>query len=236
MIFLEPPSLPAEYTSASIPVKTRILQMCRNLVNVVFRGRRVSQRLLGEVEGLRREFMARFDCVEKDIHEARREIEGLGNQVRKAQDAIRRVEDSIEEVRVESLVLQTDLPKQIQKRFESVSEQRFVHRARSMLDRIDNLLKALELKTPTKFDLAKIKVLRDLLRDGYIGGKHTSVEHAVGSLATDERSYGKEAIKDLIRSGMLLDKTTHYGRQISIHPKRTLEVKAFLRCWGIGVT
>lgn len=224
-----------EYANASIPVKLRILQMCKSLVNGVFQGRKVSQRLLGEIESLRREFMARFDCVEKDIHGARREIEKVRNEVRRAQDAIRRVEDSIEEVRVESLVLQTDLPKQIQKRFESVSEQRFMHRARSMLDRIENLLKALEFKTPTKFDLAKIKVLRDLLREGYIGGKHTSVEHAIGSLATDERSYGKEAIKDLIRSGMLLDKTTHYGRQISIHPKRTLEVKKFLRCSGVGV-
>jgi septation ring formation regulator EzrA len=224
-----------EYANANIPVKPRILEICKSLANVVFRRKRDLKRLFEEIESLRRKSVARFDSVEKDIHEARREIRRLRNDTRNAQNAIRRVEDSIAEARVENLSLRTDLPKEVQKRFESISEQQFIHRARSMLDRMENLLKALEFKTPTKLDLAKIKVLRDLLRDGYVGGKHTSVEHAVGSLATDERSYGKEAIKVLIRDGVLLDKNTHYGRQISIHPKKTLDVKTFLRYWGLGV-
>jgi hypothetical protein len=235
LFFSKSTNLSAEDAKGDTSFKPRILEICRNLANVVFRRRRDLKRLFEEIESLRRRFAARFDSVERSIHETKGEIDIVRNDIRKAQDTIKRVEDSIEEVRVESQGLRTDLPKEVQKRFESVSEQQFIHRARSMLDRMENLLKALEFKTPTKLDLAKIRVLRDLLRDGYVGGKHTSVEHAFGSLATDERFYGKEAIKELIRKGMLLDKTTHYGRQISIHPKKTLEVKTFLRYWGLGV-
>lgn len=78
----------------------------------------------------------------------------------------------------------------------------------------------LELKTPTELEIVEVKVLYGLVKSGYLGGKHTSVEHALGSLATDQRALGKRVVENLIREAVLMDKKTSHGRQPSAPRRR----------------
>jgi hypothetical protein len=59
-------------------------------------------------------------------------------------------------------------------------------------------------------DLKKI-ILRKLYRHRIIDGKHTAIEHLTKGLPKHMVGFAKEAVKELIKEGFILQKSTSYG-------------------------
>jgi len=72
-------------------------------------------------------------------------------------------------------------------------------------------------------DIKKI-ILRKLYRHRIIGGKHTAAENLTKSLPKHLIGDAKEAIKELIKEGLILPKPTSYGLQISLNPEKIDEI------------
>ena len=72
-------------------------------------------------------------------------------------------------------------------------------------------------------DLKKI-ILRKLFRHRIIGGKHTAVENLTKGLPKHLVGVAKDAVKELIKEGFVLQKPTSYGLQVSLNPKRIDEI------------
>ena len=68
-------------------------------------------------------------------------------------------------------------------------------------------------------DLKKI-ILRKLYRHRIIGGKHTAVEHLTKGLPRHLTGDAKEAVNELIKEGLILPKSTSYGLQVSLNPRK----------------
>ena len=77
-------------------------------------------------------------------------------------------------------------------------------------------------------DLKKI-ILRKLYRHRIIGGKHTAIEHLTKGLPKHIAGNAKEAVKELIKEGLLLAKHTSYGVQVSLNPKKIEEIDKIMR-------
>ena len=71
-------------------------------------------------------------------------------------------------------------------------------------------------------------ILSKMYRHGYIGGKHTSEDNIPKSLPKDKYGDAKKALKNLIRQGYIIPKTTSYGLQVSLNSKRIAEIKQIL--------
>lgn len=67
-------------------------------------------------------------------------------------------------------------------------------------------------------------ILLKLLRDGYIGGRHTSEDNIPKGFKTHLRGDVKKAMKALYKKGYLIVKPTSYGTQISLDPTRVQEI------------
>jgi hypothetical protein len=67
-------------------------------------------------------------------------------------------------------------------------------------------------------------ILENLLNKHIIGEKHTAADNAIKCLPKDIRGYGKKALKKLIRQGYILPKTTSYGLEVSLNPRRIQEI------------
>lgn len=62
-------------------------------------------------------------------------------------------------------------------------------------------------------------ILEKLYRQGCIGGKHTAIEGLAKGFPSDKKGEAKEESKKLIKEGLLLQKSTHYGLQVSLNPQ-----------------
>ena len=71
-------------------------------------------------------------------------------------------------------------------------------------------------------------ILAKMLRHGYIGGRHTSEDNIPKGLPKDMHGYVKKALKNLIRAGYIIPKTTNYGTQLSLDPHRIAEIREIL--------
>ncbi len=76
-------------------------------------------------------------------------------------------------------------------------------------------------------DLKKI-ILRKLYRRRIIGGKHTAMEHLTKGLPKHMAGFAKEAVKDLIKEGFILQKPTSYGLQVSLNPEKIDEISKII--------
>lgn len=68
-----------------------------------------------------------------------------------------------------------------------------------------------------KYSMMFLKKLRN-----FTGGKHTAEEHVLRLLKwlpPKERKKADKEYNSLIKSGYILVKPTHYGRQVSLNPK-----------------
>jgi len=74
-----------------------------------------------------------------------------------------------------------------------------------------------------KMDLKQI-ILRKLYRRRVIGGKHTAVEHLTKGLPRHLAGAAKNAVKELIEDGLILQKPTSYGLQVSLNPEKIDEI------------
>ena len=72
-------------------------------------------------------------------------------------------------------------------------------------------------------DLNKI-ILRKLSRRRVIGGKHTAVEHLTKGLPNHFSGAAKNAVKELIKERLILQKPTSYGLQVSLNPEKIDEI------------
>ncbi len=71
-------------------------------------------------------------------------------------------------------------------------------------------------------------ILEKMFRHGYIGGKHTSEDNIPKGLPKDAHGDVRKALKNLIRQGYVIPKTTSYGLQVSLNSTRIAEIKQIL--------
>jgi hypothetical protein len=76
--------------------------------------------------------------------------------------------------------------------------------------------------------LTEKAILSKMFRHGYIGGKHTSEDNIPRGLPKHVHGEAKKALKNLIRQGYIIPKTTSYGLQVSLNPTRISEIKQIL--------
>ena len=72
-------------------------------------------------------------------------------------------------------------------------------------------------------------LLRRLLADRIIGGRHTAIENLPKGFPKHLRGQVKDVVKDLFKEGLLLKKPTSYGLQVSLNPNRLAEIDRIVR-------
>ncbi len=98
-------------------------------------------------------------------------------------------------------------------------------RIEPLLGELDRLLHRLEARGASPFKTAQARILSHLLGRGDVRGKHTAWERAVDCLPVHERDIGNEALEDLVRKGLVVEKPTGYGRQVSLNQDRLEDVR-----------
>ena len=78
--------------------------------------------------------------------------------------------------------------------------------------------------------IAKI-ILRKLYRRRVIGGKKTAVEHLTKGLPRNAAGTAKKIIKELIKQGFIIPKSTSYGLQVSLNPEKIDEILKIIEEW-----
>ncbi len=72
-------------------------------------------------------------------------------------------------------------------------------------------------------DFKKI-ILRKMFRLRIVGGKHTAIEHLTKGLPKHAVGEAKNAVKELMKKGLILPKPTSYGLQVSLNHERIDEI------------
>ncbi|MDD4877710.1 MAG: hypothetical protein PHO02_01585 [Candidatus Nanoarchaeia archaeon] len=75
----------------------------------------------------------------------------------------------------------------------------------------------------------KGKILHKLLRAGKIEASHTAIENLHKGFPKDMAGEVKDNVKELIKEGILLEKHTSYGVQISINIAYSEKIKEYIR-------
>ena len=57
-----------------------------------------------------------------------------------------------------------------------------------------------------------------------IGGKHTAIEHLTKGLPKHAVGEAKNIVKELVKEGLILQKSTSYGLQVSLNPEKIEEI------------
>ncbi|MGH9921530.1 MAG: hypothetical protein ACRD38_02130 [Nitrososphaerales archaeon] len=71
-------------------------------------------------------------------------------------------------------------------------------------------------------------ILRKMYFDKIIGGKHTAIENLKKGFPSHLRGDVDDEVKELIRHGLILPKTTSYGLQVSLNPRMIAEIERIL--------
>ncbi|MFY3740507.1 MAG: hypothetical protein HMLIMOIP_000946 [Candidatus Nitrosomirales archaeon] len=64
--------------------------------------------------------------------------------------------------------------------------------------------------------------------DKIIGGKHTAIENLKKGFPSHLRGDVDDEVKELIRNGFIIPKTTSYGLQVSLNPRMIAEIERIL--------
>lgn len=94
----------------------------------------------------------------------------------------------------------------------------------STIEDLQKLLNRLEARGASPYKTAKAKILENLKRKDVIGGKHTPWENALTGLDGPEREVADEALKAMIRDGLVIEKPTASGPHVFLDPKRLPDV------------
>ena len=70
----------------------------------------------------------------------------------------------------------------------------------------------------------KVIILRKLFRHRMIGAKHTAIEHLTKGLPKHAIGDAKDAVKELIKKDLILQKPTSYGMQVSLNQEKIDEI------------
>lgn len=79
-----------------------------------------------------------------------------------------------------------------------------------------------------KLDSFAIDILRKMYFYGYIGGKHTPIDNLQKSFPKHERGNIKGAVKNLIKSNLIIQKSTGYGHHCSLNPRMINEIEKLI--------
>ena len=71
-------------------------------------------------------------------------------------------------------------------------------------------------------------IIKKLYRRNCWNEKHTAFENAYSGVPSHLRGEAKKEAQALIREGLLLDKSTCYGLQVSLNPYKREEIMKYL--------
>ncbi len=78
-------------------------------------------------------------------------------------------------------------------------------------------------------DQLRAYILRKLARFRKWGESHTAFDHIQSGVPSHLRDKAKDEGNKLIREGLVLSKSTHYGLQISLNPQKAKEIKDIIK-------
>jgi hypothetical protein len=67
-------------------------------------------------------------------------------------------------------------------------------------------------------------VIKRLYRRGCWHEKHTAFENAYSGVPSHLRGEAKKQVQELIKEGLILEKSTCYGLQVSLNPEKRDEI------------
>lgn len=71
-------------------------------------------------------------------------------------------------------------------------------------------------------------IIKRLYRRGCWHNKHTAFENAYAGVPSHLKGKAKQIVKELIKEGILLEKFTCYGLQVSLNPAKRKEIMQYL--------
>jgi len=71
-------------------------------------------------------------------------------------------------------------------------------------------------------------IIKKLYRRACWHEKHTAFENAYSGVPSHLRGKAKKQVKELIQEGILLEKSTCYGLQVSLNPQKREEIMQYL--------
>ena len=74
-------------------------------------------------------------------------------------------------------------------------------------------------------------ILHKLDRKGKWGPVHTSLDNLPKGLPSDLRGEAKAVAKELIKEGLILEKPTSYGIEVSLNLKRRAEIQGIIEAY-----
>jgi hypothetical protein len=77
--------------------------------------------------------------------------------------------------------------------------------------------------------ILKAQILKKLRRHGYWGGRHTAFDELSKGLPPHLRGEAFEAAEELIKEDLLLQKSTSYGRHVSLNPRRKVDIDKIIK-------
>jgi len=75
----------------------------------------------------------------------------------------------------------------------------------------------------------KKTILEKMYRNGYIGARHTAEDSLPKGFPSHRRGEVKDAVKELIKEGLLIPKPTSYGLQVSLNKYRIAEIERIIK-------
>lgn len=81
----------------------------------------------------------------------------------------------------------------------------------------------------TSLLILKAQILKKLRRRDYWGEKHTAFDELPKGLPKHLRGDAKEAAEELLKEGLLLSKSTGYGRHVSLNPQRKADIDRIIK-------
>lgn len=72
-------------------------------------------------------------------------------------------------------------------------------------------------------------IVKRLYRRGYIGSRHTAIEHLQKGLPWHIRGTVSEAMHELVKEDLLLLKPTSYGLHVSLNQRKRKEIERYLK-------
>ena len=154
-----------------------------------------------------------------------RTMGALRDQARKDGEAIQKAVKSAESVAADLRRAVDGVAGGLVEAVDRHIDERLVSRLSAMLENLEKIANRLEARGASPFKTARARILEHLLAKQTIGGKHTPWEKALETLEGPLREQGDAALKDLIRRGLVIEKPTGYGPEVSIHPQRMADVE-----------
>jgi len=71
-------------------------------------------------------------------------------------------------------------------------------------------------------------IIKKLFYHGYLGGRHTDIENLKKGLPGHIKGDIKSVTKELLKEDLFLSKSTSYGIQVSLNPKKRQELEKYL--------